>query len=83
MTEPYDTVYVSQAATRRIGSYHRADRNGFPVETFCGRLQLIDCAHVPEIEAALKHEPCLRCFPVRGRRQRILNEIVVAGVEDA
>ena len=84
MVEPLDTVYISKLATSQ-NAYHRPDRAHavFQVSTNCGRLLLMDCDSMPEIEAALIREPCRRCFTVRGRRQRILDLIVMPGVADA
>jgi hypothetical protein len=86
MIEPLDTVWISKlTSSKRRSAYHRPDRDHavLQVTTRCGKLQLMDCKAVPEVQAALHHEPCLRCFPVRGRRQRILDLIVVSGIPDA
>ena len=86
MIEPYDVVYISKFdSSQRRARYHRPDRENAIVQvaTRCNRLHLMDCQAMPEVEAALKHEPCLPCFPVRGRRQRILDLIVIAGDADA
>lgn len=84
MIEPLDVVYVSKLANYQ-NAYHRArpSRAGIHVDTSCGRLLLMDCDELPEIHAVTTREPCKRCFIIRGRRQRILNQITVAGIEPA
>ena len=85
MIEPYDTVYIRRSFHGH-NRYHRAatsgSRSANPAQSHCGRVDLDHCDEVPEIRAALAHEPCTPCFGVRGRRQRILNLIVVSGIPD-
>lgn len=81
MIEPFEVVYVSRR--RNKGSYHRAAaRFGVRlVWTACTKLRLDDCDQLLEVTAVLTNEPCRRCFPLRGRRQRILDQLAEVDVE--